>query len=124
MSSKRTILLTKESEHWYHDCLEPLNDEKDVITLEFDKNNIRVDLNDEDDLVISVTNPNSDLYGIISNLKGKVSEQQKDSLIKAYYEEKLETYKKLNVANLAEKVDSARYHFEQGIEAALKLIYD
>ena len=53
MSSKSTILLTDDNEHWYNDCSEPLtgNNEKpykDVITLEFSKKNIRIDLNDDE----------------------------------------------------------------------------
>lgn len=76
MSTKSTIILTEDNEHWYNDCSEPLTKltkigepYKDVITIEFDKNNIRVDLDDEDSLVISITNPNCDLYNIISKLK-------------------------------------------------------
>lgn len=36
--------------------------------MEFDKKNIRIDLNDEDDLVITLINPDSEIYKIISNI--------------------------------------------------------
>lgn len=73
MSTKSTILLTNDNEHWYNDCSEPLTgiDEKphkDVITLEFSKRNIRIDLNDSEDLVISIVNPNCEIYDILSKL--------------------------------------------------------
>jgi hypothetical protein len=73
MSTKSTILLTDDNEHWYNDCSEPLTgiDEKqykDVITLEFSKRNIRIDLNDNEDLVISIVNPNCEIYDVLSKL--------------------------------------------------------
>src|SRR5690606_19488723 len=73
MSSRSTILLTRDGEHWYNDCSEPLTgiDEKpykNVITLEFSKKNIRIDLNDNEDLVISIINPNCEIYDVLSKL--------------------------------------------------------
>jgi hypothetical protein len=73
MSSKNSIILTAENEHWYHDCSEPLtkfNEKpyKDVITMEFNKNNIRIDVDDNENLIISIINPNCELYKIISNI--------------------------------------------------------
>lgn len=74
MSTKSTILYTNDAnEHWYNDCSEPLtplNSEgyKDAITLEFSKQNIRVDMNDEDGLAITITNPDSELYKIFAEL--------------------------------------------------------
>jgi hypothetical protein len=73
MSTKSTILLTNNKEHWYNDCSEPLtgaNEKpyKDVITLEFSKKNIRIDLNDDEDLVISIVNPNCEIYDVLSKL--------------------------------------------------------
>jgi len=74
MSTKSTILLTDDAnEHWYSDCSEPLsglndNSRKDVITLEFSKKNIRIDLNDSEDLVVSITNPDSEIYKVFSKL--------------------------------------------------------
>ena len=62
--------MTDQDEHWYSDCLEPTEmPHKDVITLEFSKKNIRIDLNDKDDLVISIINPNCEIYNIISKIK-------------------------------------------------------
>ena len=73
MSTKSTILLTDDNEHWYNDGSEPLtgvNEKpyKDVITMEFSKKNIRIDLNDDEDLVISIVNPNCEIYDILSKL--------------------------------------------------------
>ena len=73
MSSKCTILLTNDNEHWYSDCNEHLAPGKDVITIEFSKSNIRVDLNDNEDLVISIVNPDCEMYNIISRLAGEIS---------------------------------------------------
>lgn len=73
MSSKSTIILTNDNEHFYEDCSEIMTDKngtrKDAITLEFDKSNIRIDLNDSEDLVITLTNPDSELYRIFEKLK-------------------------------------------------------
>ena len=73
MSTKSTILLTDNNEHWYNDCSEPLTtlDEgsyKDAITLEFSKQNIRVDMDDEDAIAITITNPDSEIYAIFAKL--------------------------------------------------------
>ncbi len=72
MSSKNTILLTNENEHWYADCSEIItndNTSKNVITLEFSKKNIRVDLNDDEDLIISIINPNCEIYNFFCESK-------------------------------------------------------
>lgn len=75
MSTKRTIFLTKENEHCYKDCAEKLIDvngnRKDAITIEFDKKNIVIDVNDDQDLIITITNPDCDLYEIFSRLYGQ-----------------------------------------------------
>jgi hypothetical protein len=73
MSTKNTILLTNDNEHWYNDCSEPLtplnsSSYKDAITLEFSKKNIRVDMNDEEDLVITITNPDCEIYELLTKL--------------------------------------------------------
>ena len=62
MSTKSTIILTDDNEHWYHDCTD------NEITLEFSKKNIRIDANDDEDLVISITNLNSEIYKVLSKL--------------------------------------------------------
>ena len=64
MSSKSTIFLSGMNEHFYFDRSEPLQVEpyREVITLEFSKENIRVDVNDDEDLIISLTNPSSEIY--------------------------------------------------------------
>lgn len=68
MSAKNTLFLTSDNEHWYEDSNEMLDESKYAITLEFSKENIRVDCNDDNDLVITVTNPNSELHSILSHL--------------------------------------------------------
>jgi hypothetical protein len=68
MSSKTTIMLTDDNEHWYKDGSEPLSDIDCVITLEFSKKNIRIDLNDNDDLVISVVNPDCEIFKVLKGL--------------------------------------------------------
>ena len=87
MSTKSTIVLTSDNEHWYTDSSEPLLKEphKDAITLEFSKRNIRVDLNDDEDIVITVTNPNCQIYKLLSGLVKKITtpivSNQKELLI-------------------------------------------
>jgi len=59
MSTKSTIICTNDNEHWYSDCSEPVTDTGgtficDAITLEFSKENIRIDLNDQDELIITL----------------------------------------------------------------------
>lgn len=73
MSTKSTIVLTSDNEHWYDDCsdqhVDASGQRQNAITMEFDKSNIRIDLNDESDLVITITNPDCDLYKIISGMR-------------------------------------------------------
>lgn len=68
MSTKSTILLTNDNEHWYKDSSEILSNGEASITLEFSKKNIRIDLNDEDDLIITITNPDSEIFKILSKI--------------------------------------------------------
>lgn len=72
MSSKITTLLTSDNEHWYDDCSEPLTNSAgqwggNVIVLEFDKSNIRIESNDDTDLVIHIINPDCDLYKLLNS---------------------------------------------------------
>lgn len=70
MSSKNTIILTNDyDEHWFEDCNERLDDTNDAITLEFSKENIRIEANDEDCLILTITNANSELYNFIKQYK-------------------------------------------------------
>jgi hypothetical protein len=73
MSSKSSILLTDDNEHWFTDCSEYIKSkdgsEKQLITMEFSKSNIRIESNDDQDLIISIINPDCEIYKIISNLK-------------------------------------------------------
>jgi len=67
MSTKSTIMLNRENEHWFSDCSEPLNDSCNAITLEFNKSNIRIDCNDDDSLIITIINPECELYKLINS---------------------------------------------------------
>jgi len=58
MSTKSTIFLTNDNEHFYNECLD------DSIVLEFDKENIEILTNNDDDLVVSVKK-GSELYDIL-----------------------------------------------------------
>ena len=66
MSTKSTLFLTNDNEHFYQECNEPhYKDEKwigDTLVLEMSKRNINILFNDEEDLVIEITNPESELY--------------------------------------------------------------
>lgn len=73
MSSKSTIILTSDNEHWYSDCNERLSESKDAITLEFSKKNIRIDMNDVEDLVITITNPDCEIYDLVKSYRRKVT---------------------------------------------------
>ncbi len=73
MSSKSTITLTGDNEHIYHDCNDPVYDgEKwigDKIFIELDKKHTTIECNDEDALIISLDDPNSEIYKLIQSLK-------------------------------------------------------
>lgn len=72
MSSRTTIFLTSDNEHAFFDCSEPLKNDQnrytDALTIEFSKQNIRIERNDSNDLIITITNANSDLYKIFEKL--------------------------------------------------------
>ena len=48
MSGKSSIILTADNEHWYEDCGELLANDKNAISLEFNKRNIRIDNEDDE----------------------------------------------------------------------------
>lgn len=73
MSSKNTIILTNDfDEHWFSDCSEQKRnkegDVKDTITLEFNKENVRIEANDNDCLILTILNVDSELYKIIEKI--------------------------------------------------------
>ena len=71
MSTKSTIINTKDNEHIYFDCVNQFHtkDEKyaNEISFEFDKKNIRVDSNDDDDLCFTL-HKDSHMFRIFSKL--------------------------------------------------------
>ena len=66
MSSKSTLFLTKDNEHFYNDGNEPhYKNGKwigDTLVLEMCKENINILINNNEDLVIEIINPESELY--------------------------------------------------------------
>ena len=78
MSTKSSIILTNDDEHWYSDCAEPLcmKTYKDAITLEFSKKNVRVDMNNKEAIVLTITNPEYEIYKILSELKELLLQQE------------------------------------------------
>lgn len=79
MSTKSTIILSKDNEHWYSDCSAPrgkiVNGQVaeyygDDITLEIDKSNI-VDKDEDSDTVYIVIRGDSDLARQLSALAFK-----------------------------------------------------
>jgi len=73
MSSKSSIFLTKDNEHWYHDCMD------DSITIEIDKSNIQSDYSDDKDLIIEIK-PDCDLWNYLSELIGNRFEAEKKEI--------------------------------------------
>lgn len=73
MSSKSTIFLTEDNEHFYQDGNEPHYKDGELIgytlVLEMSKRNINILLNDNDDLVIEITNPESELYTYLMKMQ-------------------------------------------------------
>lgn len=77
MSSRGTLFFTNDfNEHCYTDSAEYYPNceggASDSITIEFSKENIRIDANDNEDLVITITNVNSELYKIFEQI-GKLA---------------------------------------------------
>lgn len=73
MSSKSTIYDTNDhaEEAFFDGNAQMVNKYglvKDEITLSFDKENIRVDRNNEAELIFSITNPDSEIYKIFERL--------------------------------------------------------
>ena len=79
MSSKGTLFLTNDNEHFYDECSEPHYTKEPYIAenfigytiyLELDKSNINIELNNETDLIISIK-PGSELYDLMMKMKTK-----------------------------------------------------
>ena len=73
MSSKSTLFLSDDhNEHIYSDGSEQFEDKdgkvQHGIVLEFSKKNIKVWLNDDEDLVIMLNNPDSEIFKHISKV--------------------------------------------------------
>ena len=82
MSSKDTIFLTNDyNEEAYFDSNESTKSkeglQKEAISIEFDKGNIRIDENSESYLCITITNVDSELYKIFERLREVVPKHLK-----------------------------------------------
>lgn len=62
MSTKSTIFLTNDNEHCYIELLD------NEIVMEFDKKNIDILINDDEELVIAIKN-NTELHKLIGLIK-------------------------------------------------------
>ncbi len=81
MSTKASIFLTNDNEHCYEECSDPVTKEGKFkgykIVLELDKKNIDILMNDSDNLVIQINDPDSEIYKLIMLLKDKEEELRK-----------------------------------------------
>lgn len=77
MSSKATLFLTNDNEHFYEECNEPHykqapykaeNFEGYTIVLEMAKKNIEIVCNDDEDLIIELK-PGSELYNLMLKMR-------------------------------------------------------
>lgn len=72
MSTKSTIILTQDDEHFYEDCSEYLEtksgETKQGIVLEFSKSNIEILMNDSDDLIIMLNNADSEIFKVFERI--------------------------------------------------------
>lgn len=73
MSTRSTIIHTKEQEHWFFDSSEVLNKptepRKNAISIEFSKKNVRIDSVDgEESVCLTITNCESEIYKIFEGL--------------------------------------------------------
>ena len=48
MSTKCSLFLTEDNEHWYHDVMD------DSFTIEIDKKNLQDDFSDSDDIILEI----------------------------------------------------------------------
>ena len=72
MSTKTSIIATDIGEHWYTDCFEPTvdNQNKDVITMEFDPKNAKVSVNmGAGTIELKLIMSDSEVYKLIEQLK-------------------------------------------------------
>ena len=70
MSTKASIFLTEDNEHWYHDYID------DCVTIEMSKDNIQEDYSDECDIVLEIK-PGSEIYRILQIMRGMSNKNKK-----------------------------------------------
>ena len=125
MSSKNTIFLTNDhNEHCYFDCSEQSEDYtgviQDVITIEFSKENIRLDSNNDSELVLTITNVDSEIHKVFSKVTEKESTEGVDYLTKIYEEMRLKyvelqkenEYNLLKLKNANKTLEAVKKAFE------------
>ena len=73
MSTISTLFLTKDNEHFYQELGYPIYKDGKIVgyplVLEMDKENIKIVSNDDESLVIEITNPDSELYKHLMKMK-------------------------------------------------------
>jgi hypothetical protein len=62
MSTKGSLFLTKDNEHWYHDCIDG------SITIEISKENVQDFYSDETDYIIEIKK-GCDLWNYLNELR-------------------------------------------------------
>lgn len=77
MSSKSTLFLTEDNEHFYEECNSPHykqapynaeNFEGYTLVLEMNKRNVKVVCNDDEDLILEIE-PGSQLYKLLLKMR-------------------------------------------------------
>lgn len=78
MSTKSTLFLTNDfNEECFKETEPFLKGQADFITIEFDKQNIRIERNNERDLILTITNPNAEIYKIFEQIGKLATKEQK-----------------------------------------------
>ena len=73
MSTKSSLFLTSENEHWYEETNEPHHNALGefigyTIVMEFDKTNTKIVMDDNQDIMLEIT-PSTELYELIKKMK-------------------------------------------------------
>ena len=73
MSTKSSLFLTSDNEHWYEETNEPHYNALGefigyTIVMEFDKTNTKIVMDDNQDIMLEIT-PSTELYELIKKMK-------------------------------------------------------
>lgn len=86
MSTRSTIIHTKEQEHWFFDSSEVLNKptdpRKNAISIEFSKKNVRIDsVEGEESVCLTITNCESEIYKLFEELSKIVWRRENEDAV-------------------------------------------